>query len=104
VRLAPAEAMRPPAPGATAAPCSSASGIDEMGPALRMIVRNMERRPLRTALSITGVAAAVAIVVMGNFFRDAIDVVVDTPVQPRPARRRHAVDRRCHRRRRRATT
>jgi putative ABC transport system permease protein len=49
-----------------------------MGPALRMIVRNMERRPLRTALSIVGVAAAVAIVIMGHFFRDAIDVVIDT--------------------------
>ncbi len=43
-----------------------------------MILRNMERRPLRTALSIGGVAAAVAIVVMGNFFRDAIEVIVDT--------------------------
>jgi putative ABC transport system permease protein len=49
-----------------------------MGPALRMIVRNMERRPWRTALSIGGVAAAVAIVVMGNFFRDAIDYIVDS--------------------------
>jgi putative ABC transport system permease protein len=53
-------------------------GIQRMGPAMRMIVRNMERRPLRTALSIGGVAAAVAIVILGNFFRDAIDVVVDT--------------------------
>jgi putative ABC transport system permease protein len=38
----------------------------------------MERRPWRTALSIGGVAAAVAIVVMGNFFRDAIDFIVDS--------------------------
>jgi len=45
---------------------------------LRTIMRNMERRPLRTALSVAGVAAAVAIVIMGNFFRDAIDVVVDS--------------------------
>jgi putative ABC transport system permease protein len=37
----------------------------------------MERRPLRTALSIGGIAAAVAVVVMGNFFRDAIDFIVD---------------------------
>jgi putative ABC transport system permease protein len=42
-----------------------------------MILRNMERRPWRTALSIGGVAAAVAIVVLGNFFRDAIEVIVD---------------------------
>ncbi len=44
---------------------------------LRMVLRNMERRPLRTLLTIGG-TAAVAIVVMGNFFRDAIDHIVDT--------------------------
>ena len=78
VRLAPAEAMRPPAPGSYRRTLLERLGIERMSPALRMIVRNMERRPLRTALSITGVAAAVAIVIMGNFFRDAIDVVVDS--------------------------
>jgi putative ABC transport system permease protein len=78
VRLAPAEAMRPPAPGRYRRTLLETLGIERMGPALRMIVRNMERRPLRTGLSIAGVAAAVAIVVMGNFFRDAIDVIVDT--------------------------
>jgi putative ABC transport system permease protein len=59
-----------------------------MPPALRMILRNMERRPWRTALSVAGVAAAVAIVIMGNFFRDAIDHIVDTAVQPGDAQRR----------------
>jgi putative ABC transport system permease protein len=53
-------------------------GIGRLGPALRMILRNMERRPARTALSVGGVAAAIAIVIMGNFFRDAIAVVIDT--------------------------
>jgi putative ABC transport system permease protein len=43
-----------------------------------MILRNMERKPLRTSLAIGGIAAAVAITVMGNFFRDAIEVIVDT--------------------------
>jgi putative ABC transport system permease protein len=78
VRLAPAEAMRPPAPGHYRATLLERMGIHAMGPGPRMILRNMERRPLRTALSIGGVAAAVAIVVMGNFLRDAIEVVVDT--------------------------
>lgn len=78
VRLAPAEAMRPPAPGHYRATLMERLGIQAMSPAVRMIVRNMERRPLRTGLSIGGVAAAVAIVVMGNFFRDAIEVIVDT--------------------------
>jgi putative ABC transport system permease protein len=78
VRLAPAEAMRPPAPGRYRRTLLERWGITRIGPSLRMILRNMERRPLRTALSIGGVAASVAIVVMGNFFRDAIDFVVDS--------------------------
>jgi putative ABC transport system permease protein len=78
VRLAPAEAMRPPAPGHYRRTLLETLGIQRMGPALRMIVRNMERRPWRTALGIAGIACAVAITVMGNFFRDAIDHIVHT--------------------------
>jgi len=78
VRLAPAEAMRPPAPGSYRRTVFERMGITAMTPALRMVLRNMERRPLRTTLSIGGVAASVAIVVMGNFFRDAIDHIVDS--------------------------
>ena len=77
VRLAPAEAMRPPAPGHYRRTLLERLGIQAMSPALRMIIRNMERRPWRTAISIGGVAAAVAIVVLGNFFRDAIEYIVD---------------------------
>jgi putative ABC transport system permease protein len=77
-RLAPAEAMRPLAPGRYRRTLLERLGITGMSPALRMILRQMERRPLRTGLSIAGVAAAVAIVVMGNFFRDAIDFIVDS--------------------------
>ena len=78
VRLAPAEAMRPPAPGRYRRTLLERLGIGGTGPALRMILRSMERRPLRTLLSIAGVAAAVAITIMGNFLRDAIEVIVDT--------------------------
>lgn len=77
VRLAPAEAMRPPAPGRYRRTLLDRLGLERAGTALRMIVRNMERRPLRAALSIGGIAAAVAITVMGNYFRDAIDAIVD---------------------------
>jgi putative ABC transport system permease protein len=77
-RLAPAEAMRPPAPGRYRTTLIERLGIQQIGVTLRMILRNMERRPLRTGLSIGGVAASVAIVVMGNFFRDAIDAIVDS--------------------------
>ena len=81
VRLPPAEAMRPPSPGRYRRTLLERLGIQAMPPALRMIVRNMERRPLRTLLSIGGVAAALAIVVLGHFVRDAIEVVVDTQLR-----------------------
>ncbi len=78
VRLAPAEAMRPPAPGRYRRTLLERAGITGIGTPLRMILRNMERRPWRTVLATGGVAASVAIVVMGNFFRDAIDHIVDS--------------------------
>jgi putative ABC transport system permease protein len=78
VRLAPAEAMRPPAPARYRRTFLERLGITRIATSLRMILRNMERRPLRTGLSIGGIAAAVAIMVMGNFFRDAIEFIVDT--------------------------
>lgn len=77
VRLAPAEAMRPLAPGHYRRALLERLPWLPAGPALRMILRNIERRPVRSALTTGGVAAAVAIVVMGNFFRDAIEVIVD---------------------------
>ena len=78
VRLAPAEAMRPPAPGRYRRTLLERLGIQAMGPALRITVRNMERRPLRAVLAVGGVAAAVAITIMGNYFRDAVEAIVDT--------------------------
>ncbi len=78
VRLAPAEAMRPPAPGRYRRTLLERMGVTHIATSLRMILRNMERRPWRTGLSIGGVAAAVAIVILGNFFRDAIGFIVDT--------------------------
>jgi len=78
VRLPPAEAMRPPAPGHFRRTWLERLGIRGVAPWVQMILRNMERRPWRTSLSISGVAAAVAIVVMGNFVRDAMDHIVHT--------------------------
>jgi putative ABC transport system permease protein len=77
VRLSPAKAMRPPAPGRYRRALLERLPWLHAGPALRMILRNIERRPLRAALTTGGIASAVAIVIMGNFFRDAIEVIVD---------------------------
>jgi putative ABC transport system permease protein len=77
VRLQPAEAMRPPVPGRYRRSLLERLRWVRTGPALRMILRNIERRPLRAAITTGGVAASVAIVILGNFFRDAIEVIVD---------------------------
>ena len=78
VRLAPAEAMRPQAPGHYRRTWIERLGVRRLGAPLRMILRQMERRPWRTALTIGGIASSVAIVVLGNFFDDAIDAVIDS--------------------------
>ncbi|MFO0756538.1 MAG: ABC transporter permease [Byssovorax sp.] len=76
VRLPPAEAMRPEPP-----PAFRALSLD--GPMLRrllstvprMILRNLLRRPVRTALSVLGIALGGSIVVVGLGTQDAIDKV-----------------------------
>ncbi|HEY0820402.1 MAG TPA: ABC transporter permease [Rhizobacter sp.] len=77
VRLPPAEAMRPPAPGQYRRTLAERLGLTRLPTVTRMVMRNLERRPWRSALSVGGVAAAVAIVVLGNFVRDAIGAVID---------------------------
>ncbi|MDH5491470.1 MAG: ABC transporter permease [Myxococcales bacterium] len=77
--LAPAEAMRP------AAPMSYRRGLiervgflwDAVGPATRMILREVRRRPLRLILSALGIALAVGILVVGRFFYDAMEYLVE---------------------------
>lgn len=44
---------------------------------MRMTFRNMERRPWRAALTTLGIAGAMAIVVSGPFWRDALDYMID---------------------------
>jgi putative ABC transport system permease protein len=44
-----------------------------VGPTGMMVVREIERRPLRTALSAAGIAGAVALLVLGRFGTDSFD-------------------------------
>lgn len=79
VSLAPAEAMRAPSPGIYKPMLIERLGLRHwFSPALRMILRTMERRLLRTGLTIFGIAVAMAIVITGAFWRDAIVVLMDT--------------------------
>ena len=79
VRMAPAEAMRPPAPGVYRPLLVERLGLRHwFSPGVRMILRTMERRVGRTLLTVTGIAVAMAIVVTGAFWRDAIALLMDT--------------------------
>lgn len=48
-----------------------------LSPPARMIVRNLERRPFRASLTAFGIACAVAIIVSGTFWRDAIEFLIN---------------------------
>jgi putative ABC transport system permease protein len=45
-------------------------------PAMRMTIRTMERRPWRALLTAFGIASAMAIIVCGLFWRDALDYMI----------------------------
>ncbi|PAY18151.1 ABC transporter permease [Rhodopirellula sp. SM50] len=78
VTLPPAEAIRPEAP-----PSYRASWFERvvpkrfLAPEMRMVVRNLTRRPVRAALSVVGIAMAVAVMVLGNFSLDAMNYMME---------------------------
>lgn len=77
VRLAPAEAMRPEAPPRYRRGLPDRlAAVAGVGQGSRMILRQLERRPLRTLLSVAGVAMATAIVVLGTFQFDSVGLMV----------------------------
>jgi putative ABC transport system permease protein len=79
VSLAPAEAMRPPAPERFRQSLVERLGLRrQLGPAARMILRNVGGQPVRTSLAVTGIGLAVAILVVGLFFVDAIEDLLRT--------------------------
>lgn len=76
--LPPAEAMRPEAPATFRRTLSERAGLGALlDPAARMILRNLERRPVRTGLSVFGIGLGIGVLVMARFMGDAIDRVVD---------------------------
>lgn len=77
-RLPPAEAMRPRPPGRYRPSVIERFGLHRWLPQTwRMILRQMHRRPLKTAFSTLGIAMAAGVVVLGNYATDALDFIVD---------------------------
>jgi len=78
VRLRPAQAMLPPTPPVYTATLVERLGLGRfLSTSARMVVRNLERRPLRAAFTVTGIALAVALQISGAFWLDAIAHIVD---------------------------
>jgi len=78
VRLPPAEAMRPEPPASYRETLLERLGLKRWLPqAGRMVLRNLSRQPVRALTSILGVSLAAAMLVLGTFILDAIDVVLD---------------------------
>ena len=77
-RLPPAEAMRPEAPPSYRPSIFERIGLGRLlAPSGRMVLRELTRRPLRTALSALGIAMATAILIATRFSYDAIDAIMD---------------------------
>lgn len=82
VKLPPAEAMRPPAPAVYRPMLVDRLGLSELvGQSWRIVLRELGHRPLRTGLSVLGIAAAVGILVVGRCQQDAVNWLVDVQME-----------------------
>ncbi|HRH81652.1 MAG TPA: FtsX-like permease family protein [Thiobacillaceae bacterium] len=86
VRLPPAEGMRPETPVVYRATIIERIGLQRLlNQPSRMILRHIERRPVKSLLTVFGIACASGLVMVGNYQKGAIDFMVD--VQFRQAAR-----------------
>jgi len=79
IRIPAAEAMRPELPARYRQSVVERSFLlRRLSSASRMVLRNLERQPLRAAASVFGIAFAVAIMMTGLVFIDAMEALVLT--------------------------
>ncbi len=77
-RLAPAEAMRPETPPAYRATLLERLGVQRwLGIPSRMVLRHIERHPVKSLLTVLGIASACGLMMVGNYQKGAIDFMVD---------------------------
>lgn len=105
VSLPPAEAMRPEPPPQFGPTVMERLGLQTfLSPVWRIILRNLERQPVKAVFSIVGMAFAVAMLVVGHYFIDAMHYLIDVQFrmvqreditvvfnEPRPARVQYEV-------------
>ena len=86
VRLPPAEGMRPEMPVIYRTTLAERIGLQRWFAApSRMILRHIERRPIKSLLTVIGISCACALMMVGNYQKGAIDFMID--VQFRQASR-----------------
>lgn len=74
----PAEGMRPEPPAKFKVTLIEKMGIGRfLTQPTRIIMRNIERKPVRTFLSILGIAVACATMISSGFFKDSVDYMVN---------------------------
>src|SRR3954453_10189017 len=79
VRLPPAEAMRPEPPAQYRPTILERIGLGPLVPNVaRMVLRQLERHPVKSAFSILAISMSVAIIVVGNFMKNSVDGVIQT--------------------------
>src|SRR5882757_3370556 len=79
VRLPPAEAMRPEPPARYRPTILERIGLGPLVPNVaRMVLRQLERHPVKSGFSILAISMSVAIIVVGNFMRNSVDEVIQT--------------------------
>lgn len=77
VLLPPAEAMRPEPPASFRPRIFERLGLHKLvSPAVRIILRNLERNPIKAGFSALGIAMSVALLFVGFFFFDAINRII----------------------------
>ena len=76
--LPPAQAMRPELPAQFRPTIVEKLGLQHwFSPSARIILRNLERKPIQACLCILGIALAVAILLTGRYFQDATNYLMD---------------------------
>jgi putative ABC transport system permease protein len=77
IRIPPAEAMRPEPPARYGPSVIERLRMLRLTPATQMILRNLERQPTRSAMSILGIAFAVGVLFVGLSFVDVMDLLLN---------------------------
>jgi len=78
VKLPPAEGMRPEPPANFKATLIERAGLSKLlSQVTRMIFRQLERQPVRSGLACLAISFSVAVIVLGSFFKDTTDWLMD---------------------------